>query len=75
MVIGSHPRIAYIIDEFPPTDDRHLAGELVELERFGLEPSVFAVRKGLSWIAARVQSGAIEHLHAASAGPAARLAS
>ena len=75
MVVGSHPRIAYIIDEFPPSDDRHLAAELVELERFGLEPSVFAVRKGLSWIAARVQSSAIEHLHAASAGPAARLAS
>jgi glycosyltransferase involved in cell wall biosynthesis len=73
--MGSHPRIAYIIDEFPPTDDRHLARELVELERFGLEPSVFAVRKGLSSIAARVQSGAIEHLHAGSAGPAARLAS
>ena len=75
MAIGSHPRIAYIIDEFPPSDDRYLAGELVELERFGLEPGVFAVRKGLSWIAGRIQSGAIEHLHAASAGPAARLAS
>jgi glycogen(starch) synthase len=75
MVIGSHPRIAYIIDEFPPSDDRHLAEELVELERFGLEPSVFAVRKGLSWIAARIQTSGIEHLHAASAGPAARLAS
>jgi glycosyltransferase involved in cell wall biosynthesis len=75
MVIGSHPRIAYVIDEFPPSDDRPLAEELLELERFGLEPSVFAVRKGLSWIAARVQSSAIEHLHAASAGPSARLAS
>jgi glycosyltransferase involved in cell wall biosynthesis len=74
MVIGSHPRIAYVIDEFPPSDDRHLAGELVELERFGLQPSVFAVRKGLSWIAGRVQHGLIEHLHAASSGPAARLA-
>jgi colanic acid/amylovoran biosynthesis glycosyltransferase len=75
MVIGSHPRIAYVIDEFPPTDDRHLAEELVELERFGLEPNVFAVRKGLSWIAGRIAASGIEHLHAASAGPAARLAS
>jgi colanic acid/amylovoran biosynthesis glycosyltransferase len=74
MAIGSHPRIAYIIDEFPPSGDRHLARELVELERFGLEPGVFAVRKGLSWIAGRIRTGAIEHLHAASAGPAARLA-
>jgi glycosyltransferase involved in cell wall biosynthesis len=75
MVIGSHPRIAYVIDEFSPSEDRHLAEELVQLERFGLAPNVFAVRKGLSWIASQVQSGAIEHLHAASAGPAAKLAS
>jgi colanic acid/amylovoran biosynthesis glycosyltransferase len=74
MVIGSHPRIAYVVDELPLSHDRHLAKELIELERFGLEPTVFAARKGISWIAGRVQTGAIEHVHAASAGSAARMA-
>jgi glycosyltransferase involved in cell wall biosynthesis len=74
MVIGSHPRIAYVVDDLPLSHDRHLAKELAELERFGLEPTVFAARKGLSWIAGRMQAGSIEHVHAASAGPAARSA-
>jgi colanic acid/amylovoran biosynthesis glycosyltransferase len=45
MSVANSPRIGYVVNEFPQAGDERLIGELLELERCGIELSVFALRR------------------------------